>query len=394
MSIAPHSPPAAAARDDNVPDACAPSSGRRRVLCVLGTRPEAIKMAPVIREMRTRSREFECLVLSTGQHREMLDQALALFGITPDIELGLMQPDQSLAGLTAGLVRGIDDVLVEVSPDWVLAQGDTTSVMAASLVAFYRRLKFGHVEAGLRTGNLAHPFPEELNRRIADLTAAACFAPTQRSAAALRAEGVPSSVVHVTGNTVVDALQQIVAEGEIDHVPLPVPLDNGRKLVLVTAHRRESFGEPFMELCGALRELAGRHSEVAFVYPVHLNPNVRRPVQEVLAGLPNVHLVEPVSYLCLVALMKRAALILTDSGGIQEEAPAFGVPVLVMREVTERPEGVEAGAAQLVGTSRHKIVEMADDYLNRPSCRWEGANPYGDGRAARRIVDLLHAVQT
>ncbi len=346
-------------------------------------------MAPVIRELRARPEAFECLVVSTGQHRQMLDQVFGIFGLRPDIDLGLMQPNQSLAGLTAELFKHVDKVVDDLRPDWILAQGDTTSVMVASLVAFYRRIRFGHVEAGLRTGDLENPFPEELNRRIADLTTAACFAPTARAASALRAEGISAERVHLTGNTVVDALQQIMASGGLDRVQLPIKLPSGRRMVLVTAHRRESFGEPFRQLCQALRDLASGHPDADFVYPVHLNPNVRGPVNEILRDLPNVHLIEPVDYVQLLALMCASELILTDSGGIQEEAPTFGVPVLVMRETTERPEGIEAGVAQLVGTKREKIVRAASEHLANRIPTKLGTNPYGDGQAALRIVDIL-----
>jgi UDP-N-acetylglucosamine 2-epimerase (non-hydrolysing) len=362
---------------------------QQKIVCIVGTRPEAIKMAPVIRELRERPDQFRCVVVSTGQHRQMLDQVLQLFGICPDIDLGLMQPDQSLSSLTAALFNGLDGVMQQSRPDWVLAQGDTTSVMVASLVAFYQRIKFGHVEAGLRTGDLENPFPEELNRRVADLTTAACFAPTARAASALRAEGISAERIHVTGNTVVDALQQIVASGGLDRVQLPIKLPSGRRMVLVTAHRRESFGDPFRQLCQALRDLAIGHPDVDLVYPVHLNPNVRGPVNEILRDLPNVHLIEPVDYVQLLAMMRSSELILTDSGGIQEEAPTFGVPVLVMRQTTERPEGVEAGVAQLVGTKREHIVWAAGEHLSKAASRVAGANPYGDGQAASRIADIL-----
>lgn len=360
-----------------------------KVLCVVGTRPEAIKMAPVIRELRARPEAFECIVVSTGQHRQMLDQVFAIFGLQPDIDLGLMQPNQSLAGLTAALFTHLDKVINEAQPDWILAQGDTTSVMVASLAAFYRRIKFGHVEAGLRTGDFAHPFPEELNRRVTDLVADLCFAPTERSKSSLLAERVDPTRIHVTGNTVVDALQQIVDSGEMDRVVSPIALAPDARLVLITAHRRESFGEPFRQLCEALRDLALAHPDVQFVYPVHLNPNVRSPVNEILKGLANVSLIEPIDYVQLLALMRASELILTDSGGIQEEAPTFGVPVLVMRETTERPEGVDAGCAELVGTKRENIVLAASNRLASRSRGVSVRNPYGDGKAARRIADVL-----
>ncbi|MFM7100680.1 MAG: non-hydrolyzing UDP-N-acetylglucosamine 2-epimerase [Verrucomicrobiota bacterium] len=364
------------------------------ILSIIGTRPEGIKMAPVIRELSARAAvhpSLRSVVVSTGQHREMLAPVLELFGIRPDVDLGLMQPNQTLSRLTAALFGALDPVVAEHRPDWIVAQGDTTSVMVAALVAFYHRVAFGHVEAGLRTGDYQRPFPEEMNRRIADLDARAYFAPTARSRDALLAEGVPAGRIHVTGNTVVDALLQAAA---LPYEPARGPLADlppGDRLVLITAHRRESFGEPFRELCRALRDLAtspaGRSAQ--FVYPVHLNPNVRGPVGEILAGLPNVHLREPFAYPDLVQAMKRSALILTDSGGIQEEAPSFGVPVLVMRDTTERPEGVEAGVVELVGTDRARIVAAATRHLAEARLAVPRPNPYGDGRAAARIVDVL-----
>lgn len=365
----------------------------RTILSVIGTRPEGVKMAPVVAELARRPDRCRSLVVSTGQHRQMLDQVLRLFGIRPDADLDVMQPDQTLAGLTASLFTGLDTTVRRAKPDWVLAQGDTTTVMVASLVAFYHRLPFGHVEAGLRTGDFDRPFPEEMNRRIADLAARACFAPTRRAAEALLREGVAADRVHVTGNTVVDALLQVAAMPfSPDGTPLAF-LEPGHKLVLVTAHRRESFGEPFRELCCAIRDLARTTAAegVRILYPVHLNPNVRRPVGEILAGIGNVSLVEPLDYFTMVHTMKRASLILTDSGGVQEEAPSFGVPVLVMRDTTERPEGVEAGLVSLVGTRRENIVAAAVRALAKPAHPSPPANPYGDGQAARRIVDILLA---
>lgn len=362
------------------------------ILSIIGTRPEAIKMAPVIRQLAAHPDRVRSVVCSTGQHREMLTPVLSLFGIVPDMDLALMRPDQTLAGLSAALLTTLDQVVCGVQPDWVLAQGDTSSVMAAALVAYYRHVRFGHVEAGLRTGDKRHPFPEEINRRIADLVADACFAPTVRARDTLLREGVPSGAILVTGNTVVDALHQVAALPFDPHSgPLAdVPFD--RPLVLVTAHRRESFGAPFRELCLALRDLAERWRDVLFLYPVHLNPNVRRPVHEILSGLPNLRLMEPLDYRALVFVMKHATLILTDSGGIQEEAPSFGVPVLVLRDKTERPEGVEAGVVVLVGTARERIVVETDRLLRNPAARARmtaGPNPYGDGHAADRIVRFL-----
>ena len=364
------------------------------VLPVIGTRPEAIKMAPVIAELRKHPDKIQCIVCATGQHRQMLDQALELFGIRPDYDLDVMRLDQSLSRLTAALLTALDQVAEKVRPDWILAQGDTTTVAVASLVAFYRGVRFGHVEAGLRTNDRRQPFPEEINRRIADLLADLYFAPTQRARDTLLKEGAPEAGVRVTGNTVIDALLD-VASREYDFGVGPLAdLQLNKRIVLITAHRRESFGQPFRDLCQAIRELALTFEKdgVHFVYPVHLNPNVRRPVGEVLSNLANLRLLEPLDYLSLVQLMKRSTLILTDSGGIQEEAPSLGVPVLVMRDTTERPEGVEVGVVRLVGTSRPRIIEEAQSLLRDPAARRAmatKANPYGDGRAAARIVAAL-----
>ncbi len=351
-------------------------------------------MAPVIQRLREYPGRIRSIVCSVGQHREMLDQVLPLFDIRPDFDLNVMQPDQSLSQLTASLFTGLDRVMAEVAPDWVLAQGDTTSVFVASMVAFYRHVRFGHVEAGLRTGDRQRPFPEEINRRIADSVADLYFAPTERAREALLREGCADNDVHVTGNTVIDALNDVAARPyDVADGPLAeIPFDG--ELVLITAHRRESFGEPFRDLCLAIRDLASEFSAagVHFVYPVHLNPNVRQPVSEILSGLPNVRLIEPLDYVALVQLLKRATLILTDSGGIQEEAVGLRVPVLVMRDTTERPEGVESGAARLVGTARERIVAEARRLLRDPEARrtmTTGSNPYGDGRAGARIVSLL-----
>jgi UDP-N-acetylglucosamine 2-epimerase len=364
------------------------------ILSVFGTRPEAIKMAPVIRELARHPGEIRSVICSVGQHREMLNQVLPLFGIRLDHDLDVMQPDQSLSQLTAALFTGLDRVVVEEEPDWVLAQGDTTSVFVASMVAYYRRVRFGHVEAGLRTGDKHRPFPEEINRRIADLVSDLHFAPTERARQALLREGCREADVHVTGNTVVDALNDVVARPyDWESGPLAA-IPRKEKLVLITAHRRESFGEPFRELCLAIRDLSRRFQDedVQFVYPVHLNPNVRKPVNDILSGLGNVSLVEPLDYLSLVQLLKRSTVILTDSGGIQEEGVGLRVPVLVMRETTERPEGVEAGAARLVGTRRERIFAETEALLKDSSARQAMAvatNPYGDGQAGARIVSLL-----
>ena len=352
-----------------------------KLLVVVGTRPEAIKMAPVIRRLQE---EPGCrtLVCATAQHREMLDQALSPFGVRPDIDLDLMRPNQSPNELAARAFAGLDGVLAREGADWLLVQGDTTTALCAAIAAFHRRVRVAHVEAGLRTGDLMQPFPEEMNRRVVDIVTEANFAPTRRAATALSGEGVPADRIFLTGNTVVDALQQIAGrEGEVA----------AEDLVLVTAHRRESFGEPLQRIVRAIGRLARRFPATRFVHVVHPNPNVLAVVGQ-NAGLENVALVEPLDYLDLVRTMRRSRLILTDSGGIQEEAPTFGKPVLVLREKTERPEGVEAGFAELVGTDEERIVERAERLLADPEAgrRLAGrANPYGDGRASERIAAVL-----
>jgi UDP-N-acetylglucosamine 2-epimerase (non-hydrolysing) len=364
------------------------------VLSVVGTRPEAIKMAPVIGELGRHPERVRSIVCVTGQHRQMLDQVLELFAIRPDYDLNLMQPDQTLSQLSASLFAALDGVVAETQPDWVLAQGDTTTVMAAAFVTYYHRRAFGHVEAGLRTGDRYRPFPEEINRRAADMLSDLMFAPTERSRHTLLAEGHPDERIIVTGNTVIDALHSVAAR-PYDWASGPLAtIPRDRRLVLVTAHRRESFGEPFREMCLAIRTIAERFAaeNVQVVYPVHRNPNVRQPVNEILAGVPNISLIEPLDYLAMVQLMKQATLILTDSGGVQEEAPGLGVPVLVMRDTTERPEGVEANVVRLVGTSRRAIVDETVRLLSDRAAydaMARGVNPYGDGQAARRIVAAI-----
>jgi UDP-N-acetylglucosamine 2-epimerase (non-hydrolysing) len=365
-----------------------------KVLTIIGTRPEAIKLAPVIQELNRCGDQVRSVVCVTAQHREMLDQILDLFAIRTDYDLDLMQPDQDLTQLTANLLEGLSPVVDEVKPDWILAQGDTTTVLAAALIAFYSKILFGHVEAGLRTGDLNQPFPEEFNRRVADSVASLLFAPTEQNRRILLGEGVPDERILVTGNTVVDALMEISAQPTDPTSPALFDLPNDRELVLITAHRRESFGPQLREICFAVRELALRfeNAGVHFVYPVHLNPNVRRPVSEILSGILNVSLIDPVDYKTMVQIMERSILILTDSGGIQEEAPSLRVPVLVMRQSTERPEGVEAGVVRLVGTDRATIVAAASYLIENPPARAEmasGVNPYGDGKAAGRIVAAL-----
>ncbi len=352
-----------------------------KLLVVVGTRPEAIKMAPVIRRL---SAEPACAVrvCATAQHRQMLDQALGLFGITPDIDLDLMRPDQTLNELAARAFAALDATLAQESPDWLLVQGDTTTAMCASVAAFHRRVRVGHVEAGLRTGDFDHPFPEEMNRRVADLVADAHFVPTRRAAQALELEHVPAGQIFLTGNTVVDALLEIAAREK------ELPEED---LVLITAHRRESFGEPLERIVRAIGRLAKLFPATRFVHVTHPNPNVARVVRR-NEEHANVTLVDPVDYLELVHLMRRARLILTDSGGIQEEAPTFGKPVLVLREKTERPEGVEAGLAKLVGTDEELIVSQAASLLSDGAARRRMAglaNPYGDGLASERIAAIL-----
>jgi UDP-N-acetylglucosamine 2-epimerase (non-hydrolysing) len=365
-----------------------------RALLIFGTRPEAIKMAPVVAECHRRGEAIEPIVCGTGQHRQMLDQVVQWFGIRLDEDLNLMTPDQTLAQLTARCVEGIDEVLVRVRPDCVVAQGDTTTVMAAALAAFYRRVPLVHVEAGLRTGNLLAPWPEELNRRIADMVTQLHCAPTRRAADCLLAEGVPASSIRVTGNTVIDALLDTFRRQQADAEPWKrrYAMLGDSRVILITGHRRESFGPGFEAICRAITILAEQFADCRFVYPVHLNPNVKEPVYRVLGAKENVHLIAPAPYPEFVWLMGRSVVILTDSGGVQEEAPSLRKPVLVMRETTERPEAVEAGAAKLVGTSVDAIVEGVSRLLTDPTayaaCQID-RNPYGDGHAASRIVDWM-----
>lgn len=368
-------------------DGAAVPGARKRILAVVGTRPEAIKMAPVIRALQS-APWAEARVLATAQHRQMLDQVLEAFGIAPDIDLDIMTPGQSLPELTARLLSRLDEVFARERPDAILIQGDTTTVMTAALAAFYRRIPVGHVEAGLRTGDLQNPFPEEMNRIVAGRLSRWHFAPTAGSRDNLLREGFDPAAIHVTGNTVIDALLEVVRRD----VPMAVEVPAGRRMLLVTAHRRENFGAPFREVCEAVRELADRHQDLHVVYPVHPNPNVSGPAHEILSGHERISLCAPLDYLPFVAAMKRAHLILTDSGGVQEEAPALGKPVLVMRRETERPEAVEAGVVRLVGPVRANIVAEASRLLGDDrayAAMAKGVSPYGDGRAAARIVDIL-----
>lgn len=359
------------------------------ILSIFGTRPEAVKMAPVLKALDRHPDRIRSVVCNTGQHREMLRPVLALFGIVPDYNLDVMRPNQTLSSVMAALLTGVDKVVQQVQPDWILAQGDTTTVVVAALVAYHHRVKFGHIEAGLRTGDKYRPFPEELYRHVADSAADVCFAPTLLARDRLLAEGIPAERIHVTGNTAVDALLLAAAlPGDTQALDFLKP---EQRVVMITAHRRESFGQPFRELCLALRELAKHFPETQFVYPVHLNPNVQQPVKELLSGVPNLYLLPPLDYRTNIELMRRAVMVLTDSGGIQEEAPTFGVPLLVMRETTERPEGIQAGVAKLVGTHRVDIVREASRLLTDEAARraMQATNPYGDGKAAEKIVEIL-----
>ena len=356
------------------------------VICLVGTRPECVKMAPVISELRKQP-EMTVRVVGTGQHRELTRQTLGIFGIEPDIDLEVMRPNQSLAGLTARIFERLDPVLEKEAPKLVLAQGDTTSVMVAALASFYRGIPFGHVEAGLRTHSLRNPFPEELNRVIAGRVADLHFAPTGQARLNLLDEKVPDEIIHVTGNTVIDALLDVTWR----ELPCHYPTHRGRKLVLVTAHRRENFGAPMERICAALRQLHDRLPDAEFVYPVHPNPNVRATVQPALSKLERFHLIEPVDYEAMAGLMKASYIVVTDSGGIQEEAPALGKPVLVLREETERPEAVTAGVAQLVGTETDHIVEVVSRIYTDEGTYGRmarGVSPYGDGKAAGRIAQI------
>jgi UDP-N-acetylglucosamine 2-epimerase (non-hydrolysing) len=362
-----------------------------KILSVFGTRPEAVKMAPIVK-LLAQTAGIESRVCVTAQHRQMLDQVLSLFEIKPDYDLDLMRDGQSLAELSAAIFTNLDPVFEDFKPDWVLAQGDTTTVAITSLLAYYRRIKFGHVEAGLRTHDKWQPFPEEINRRVAGVIADLHFAPTDWSKQNLLNEGISKEIIKVTGNTVIDALQFVSTQ------PEPIEITNlitnklkTNKLILVTAHRRENFGEPMEDICHALLTLAKR-GDVELVYPVHLNPNVQEPVNRLLKDAEHITLLPPLDYLPLVHLMKHATLILTDSGGIQEEAPAFGIPTLVLRDVTERPEGVEAGTLKLVGTETNSIVQEAKRLLENKSAYAEmskAVNPYGDGHAAEKITRVL-----
>ena len=378
----------------------------KKILLVFGTRPEAIKMAPLVKKLQEMPEAFQTIVCVTGQHREMLDQVLRLFEITPEYDLNIMKPNQDLYDITSRILLGMRDVLKEVQPDIVLVHGDTTTSMAAALAAFYQQIPVGHVEAGLRTGNIYSPWPEEMNRLITGRITTHHFSPTPLARENLLREHVDENQIIVTGNTVIDALQMVVSKlredaalaGEvanrISEMGYDVQrLDGAKRMVLITGHRRENFGEGFLNICHAIKHLAEQYPEVDFVYPMHLNPNVRKPVLEILGeGAENVFLIEPLDYLPFVYMMQHSTLILTDSGGVQEEAPGLGKPVLVMRDTTERPEAVEAGTVLLVGTNRDKIEQGVSQLLDDADMyrrMSEAVNPYGDGLACERIAEAL-----
>jgi UDP-N-acetylglucosamine 2-epimerase (non-hydrolysing) len=365
---------------------------RIRVGVVFGTRPEAIKMAPVVFALRSRPHEFEPVLISTAQHRDMLDQVLRVFNIEPDIDLGVMRPNQSLGELTARALQEIEGTLPSLKLDCLMVQGDTTTVFAAELCAFYHRIPVAHVEAGLRSRSMYNPYPEEANRRLASILTTIHFAPTPLSRRNLLDEGVAPADIVVTGNTVIDALTYLQMSKAIpDELPAGVPYDESR-LVLVTSHRRESWGNDLENICDALDELVEQFSDIRVIYPVHLNPNVRNTVQQRLGSKERVHLTPPLKYFEFLSLLQRCYMVLTDSGGVQEEAPSFGKPVLVLRRVTERPEAAAAGLARVIGTSHEVIMQEASHLLRNPSAyraMTSASNPFGDGRAAQRIAEAL-----
>lgn len=365
-------------------------------LIIFGTRPEAIKMAPLVKEFVKRNEVFETRVCVTAQHREMLDQVLSFFEILPDYDLDLMKPNQNLYSLTSDIILGLKPVLEEFNPDYVYVHGDTTTTMAASIASFYCGAKVCHVEAGLRTNNKNSPFPEEMNRQVTGRIADYHFAPTEQSKQNLLVENVFDDSILVTGNTVIDALLESTAKVDSIENPeiekLKLIVDKSKKLILVTGHRRENHGEGFINICEALKEIAVSNADVQIIYPVHLNPNVKGPVYQILSGMDTVQLIEPLAYPAFVWLMNQSYLIITDSGGVQEEAPSLGKPVLVMRDTTERPEAVDAGTVILVGTDKDKIVKECNDLLTS-TIRYKKMsalhNPYGDGNACKRIVEHI-----
>jgi UDP-N-acetylglucosamine 2-epimerase (non-hydrolysing) len=366
-----------------------------KVLFIFGTRPEAIKMAPMIRELQVRKDRFEVKICVTGQHREMLDQVLDFFSIKPDYDLNVMKPGQTLFGVTARILNDIEPVIDDFKPDIILVQGDTTTALVGALAGYYRQIDVGHLEAGLRSGNIYSPFPEEANRLMIGKIAKFHFAPTQNAVNALVSEKIDKNNIYMVGNTVIDALLLGVGivEGNPGLYRLDIEsLDWNKKVILVTGHRRESFGGGFESMCEAIKDIAQNNSDIEIVYPVHLNPNVQKPVNRILGGINNVHLIEPLDYPHLLWAMKRAYLVLTDSGGIQEEAPTLGKPVLVMREVTERQEGIEAGTAKLVGTDKQAIKRAVQNLIDDKmayQAMANAVNPYGDGTSSKQIADIL-----
>lgn len=377
----------------------------KKVLLVFGTRPEAIKMAPLVKEFQKSTNDFETKVCVTAQHREMLDQVLKLFDIVPDYDLNLMKPGQDLYDITSNVLLGMKEVLSDFKPDIVLVHGDTTTTSSTSLSAFYQQIKIGHVEAGLRTGDLLSPWPEEANRQITGVLASYHFAPTSTSRDNLLRENKNEVNIIVTGNTVIDALFLALDKIENSHelrnsiisnINSQYKLDVNKKLILVTGHRRENFGKGFINICEALKEIALQNSDVDIVYPVHLNPNVQKPVKELLSEVENIHLIEPLQYETFLYLMNKSYFIITDSGGVQEEAPSLGKPVLVMRDTTERPEALEAGTVKLVGTNSEMIIKEAQILLDNDS-EYEqmskAHNPYGDGKACAKIVQFIKEVK-
>jgi len=375
-------------------------------MTIFGTRPEAIKLAPVVKALENHPDQFRSLVCVTAQHREMLDQVLRIFDIRPDHDLNIMKPRQDLFGITSEVLLKLRDLLREIKPDLILVQGDTTTTFAASLAAFYQKIRIGHVEAGLRTNDKHRPFPEEINRHLTSVMADFHFAPTEKAKLNLLKEGIPNDCIYVTGNTVIDALFWILGRqsnpetqkrmGDYFSEKFGISMDD-RRLILVTAHRRESFGKGFENICQALKEIALRNPDVRIIYPVHLNPNVQEPVHRIIGKMDQIDLIEPLDYEPFVYLMNRSYLILTDSGGIQEEAPSLGKPVLVMREVTERPEAMEAGTAKLVGTEMENILRETQKLLDHPEDYKRMANiknPYGDGESAERIIRILFRIDS
>jgi UDP-N-acetylglucosamine 2-epimerase (non-hydrolysing) len=366
---------------------------KKKIMVIYGTRPELIKLAPVILELKKYPQDFELFQLATAQHREMLDQVLEIFALKPDRDLNIMVPNQTLEQLSSSVMLKVSAIFAEIEPQLVMIQGDTTTAMISALAAFYKKIAVAHVEAGLRTGDIYNPFPEEINRKVVATLAAYHFPPTKLSSENLKNEGVPASHIVMTGNTVVDALRYI--EHKLDGYALPLELTPGKKMILVTAHRRENFGAPMEHICKAIVEITQKFADVEVVYPVHPNPNVREKVNKWLRDKERIRLLKPLNYIEFLVLMRKAHLILTDSGGVQEEAPTYKKPVLVMRLVTERPEGVEAGVAKIVGTDRKRIVDevsllLQDKEVYRRMSM--GANPYGDGFASRRICEFLKSL--